>query len=56
MTSAALESLKRIIEEQERKNKLFTRTIQEDGYFYYFGRKVLLTYEDTGKPTNEVWK
>lgn len=51
MSTPALQALNEVTAHSDNFRKRLTQAIDEDGYMYMRGRKVLLIYEDTGKST-----
>ena len=49
----ALDALKRSTERNREDLNRLVRAVEVDGFIYWKARKVLLTYENTGKRTNE---
>lgn len=52
----ALDALRRVQQIHNDEREKWREAIEQDGHFYWRGRKVLLTYEDTGRPTNDEEK
>lgn len=48
----ALDSVQAMLATSLEERQRMRVAIEKDGHFYWLGRKILLTYEDTGQPTN----
>ena len=48
----ALDAIKDMADRSSRERIKLQHAVMVDGCFYWMGRKVILIYEDTGKPTN----
>lgn len=52
MSVALMDALSRSTQAHADYLAKMVRVIEEDGWFYFYGRKVIMTYEDTGLRTN----
>lgn len=49
----SIDAVKRAVDANVEQQMAWKRAVTDDGHFFFMGRKVLLTFEDTGKPTHE---